>query len=200
MLLFVHRSLWGADLPCSVDFAWHAGYCQAMGLDKSAPFLTNGCCASLFVIILLFALILISQSLGYNTDNHITLQSEPKFAQLYRQHLFIVLFRTLLHRNTQPTTSGSSSTVNPNPGYRIGIPTMLQRQLKSGQVRGQFFVYYISHHESSRSRRQSTHARPVPQSHIASTNLAFSGKSSKREDDWLLIVMDEFSITFALML
>ena len=121
-----------------------------------------------------------SQSPGYNTDNYITLQSKPKSGQLHRQHLFIALFRTFLYRITWPTTSASSSTVNPSPGYRTGTPTMLQSELKLGPVRGQFFVYYISHHESGRSRRQSTHARPLPQSHIASTNLAFLAKLSER--------------------
>ena len=45
------------------------------------------------------------------------------------------------------------------------------------------------------------HARlSASQSNIASTTLAFSGKAFGERGGWLLVVMDEFSITFALML
>ena len=92
-----------------------------------------------FLLFYYLHLFFTSQSPEYPTGNNITLQSKPKSGQLHRQHLFIVLFCTFLYRITWPTTSASSSTVNPSPGYHTSTLTMLQRELKSGQVRRQIF-------------------------------------------------------------
>ena len=61
------------------------------------------------------------------------------------------------------------------------------------------FHVFLFRRESGNLRRQLTHTRPLPQSHIASTTSHFRERLW-RGDDWLLIVSDEFSITFTLIL
>ena len=57
---------------------------------------------------------------------------------------------------------------------------------------------FLFRREPGSSRRQSTHARPLPQTHIAS-KVSIFGNVFKKGGDWLLIVMEEILITFAVM-
>ena len=82
--------------------------------------------------------------------------------------------------------SARRSSVSLSPGCHTGSFCIL-------------FHVFLFRRESGNSRRQLTHARPLPQSHIASTVMHFR-ECIWRGGGWLLIVMDEFLITFALML
>ena len=92
---------------------------------------------------------------------------------------FIVYFYI---RKARPTMSARRSSVSLSPGCDTGSFCIL-------------FVVFLFRRESGNSRRQLTHARPLPQSHpqFRIFGNVFGG-------DWLLIVMDEFLLTFTLIL
>ena len=66
----------------------------------------------------------------------------------------------------------------PKPGLPHRHSYHAPKTLKSGRILQKFFAYCIFC--IAKSRLQSTHACPLPQSHIPSINLAFLGKSSEQ--------------------
>ena len=108
----------------SGDFARQAENCQTIGLDKSARYLSNVRCASIFIVILFFAFftsqsrftipVIISR---YNASQSPVNCAGNVCLSYYVTHC--------LYCNAQPTTSANRSTVNPSLGYHTGACNIL---------------------------------------------------------------------------
>ena len=103
-----------------------------------------------------------------NTGDHIKLQREPNSGQPWTTFIFVVLFRTFWYYQARPPTLANCYSVRPSPGYPTGAFSMLQRKLKSGQVRRKLFCllyfYFATQDPAAYPRNQRSLIRfPIPQ-------------------------------------
>ena len=151
-----------------------------MRLDETTRYLTNECCASLFIVFIFFAFIFLHRKAsGYHTGNHVALQHESSpvnytgnVDQYSFAHFFVSQSPAYYVDNFKSLYNG------PKPGLPHRHSYHAPKTLKSGRILQKFFAYCIFC--IAKSCLQSTHACPLPQSHIPSINLAFLGKSSEQ--------------------
>ena len=148
-----------------------------------------------FIVILFSAYIffcIAKPGLPYRQSCH---APKSKSGQSCRQHLFVVPFRIFFIAKPGPSTSANRFTMGPIPGYHAGTPTMHQRKLQSGKACRQFFCLIYFYFASRSLAGHASNPRALVRSPIPSTTF---GEVFGERSGWLLVVMDEFSITFAL--